>query len=612
MLVLDLLRSNCGILETDTSDIAAERVRAGLCEVGMDPDEDGLVLFHLLGIKDLTASPVLSTPEAIKNKAFETLRQLAVKGSQQRPLILVLEDLHWVDRISEEFLGLLAENVRDVRVLLLGTYRPGYRPPWIDKSYAGQTPLQPLSRDHSMQMVRSVLRAEHLIDLVTQEIVAKADGNPLFLEQLALHAGEARDLRSDLMVPDTIHDVVMARIDRLPEETKRLLQIAAVIGREFPLCLLNAVWKISGSVEDQLHELCRLEFLYERAETDGTIFVFRHALTQETAYGSLLERHRRAYHGAVGHALEQLYQDRREEVAELLALHFGRSGEVEKSVDYAILAAEKSQRRWANSEALGYFEDALSRLDAMPDTKPNRLRRIDAVVKQAEVKFALGRQAEHIAALEDIRGIVEETDDPRRRATWHSWIGFLHSLTGSPAALAIEHCREAASIASAAGCEDLEGLIYSCAVQAYVVAGELRAAIEAGDRAAAVLEAQKNLWWASRTLWNTAQAAIYLGDWEAGLAYCRRVLAHAATLGDARLKVVGLYRIGAAHIHQGDIERGLRCCDEALALNPLPFDVAMAKVFRGYGQIRAGRSMPACRTDEAIACSTSLACTTCE
>ena len=99
----------------------------------------------------------------------------------------------------------------------------------------GQTPLQPLSRDDSLQMVRSVLRADRLVELVSQEIVAKADGNPLFLEQLALHAGEARDLRSDLMVPDTIHDVVMARIDRLPDETKQLLQTAAVIGREFSL-----------------------------------------------------------------------------------------------------------------------------------------------------------------------------------------------------------------------------------------------------------------------------------------------------------------------------------------------------------------------------------------
>ena len=159
----------------------------------------------------------------------------------------MLEDLHWIDKVSEEFLGFLAENVRDARILLLATYRPGYRPPWIDKSYAGQTPLQPLSRDDSIHIVRSVLSAERLIDLVTEEIVAKADGNPFFLEQLALHAGEARDLRSDLMVPNTIHDVVMARIDRLPDETKQLLQTAAVIGREFSLRLLKAVWKGAGA-----------------------------------------------------------------------------------------------------------------------------------------------------------------------------------------------------------------------------------------------------------------------------------------------------------------------------------------------------------------------------
>jgi class 3 adenylate cyclase/tetratricopeptide (TPR) repeat protein len=589
LLVLDLLRSNCGILETDEPDTVAEKVRAGLREVGMDPDQDGPVLFHLLEIKDVAGSPTLSNPEAVKDKAFETFRQLAVKGSQQRPLILVIEDLHWVDKISEEFLGFLAENVRDVRALLLGTYRPGYRPPWIDKSYAGQTPLQPLSRDHSIQMVRSVLRAEHLIDLVTQEIVAKADGNPLFLEQLALHAGEARDLRSDLMVPNTIHDVVMARIDRLPNETKRLLQTAAVIGREFSLRLLTAVWQGAGSVEDQLRELSRLEFLYERAETEGVIYVFRHALTQETAYGSLLERHRRTYHGAVGHALEELYEGRADEVVELLALHFGRSDEAERAVDYAILAAEKAQRRWANNEALTYFDDALRRLETMPETESNRLRRIDAVLKQVEVKFALGRQAEHLTALENIRTVVEDAGDPRRRATWHCWTGYLHGLTGSPAALAIEHCREAAAIAAAAGCDDIEGFIYSCLVQAYVFAGELRAAIEAGDRAIPILETEGNLWWASRTLFNTAQAAIYLGEWEAGLAYCRRVLAHATTLDDARLKVVGLYRLGSAYIGQGDIERGLRCCEEALTLNPLPFDIAFAKVFRGYGAIRAGR-----------------------
>jgi tetratricopeptide (TPR) repeat protein len=588
LLVLDLLRSNWGIGEADTPDAITDKVRSGLHAVGMDPDQDGAVLLHLLEIKDVDGSPALSNPERVKEKAFEILRQLSIKVSLRRPLVLMLDDLHWVDKVSEEFLGVLAENVRDARILLLATYRPGYRPPWIDKSYAGQTPLQPLSRDDSIHMVRSMVRVERLVELVTEEIVAKADGNPFFLEQLALHAGEARDLRSDLMVPNTIHDVVMARIDRLPEETKQLLQTASVIGREFSLRLLHAVWQGTGSLESQLRELSRLEFVYERAETEGTIYVFRHALTQETAYGSLLERHRRAYHGAAGQALEELYRSRTDEVAELLAFHFGRSDEAEKSVDYAILAAEKSQRRWANSQALAYFNEALHRLDLLPDSEANRLRRIDAVLKQAEVKFALGQHAEHIQALDQIRSLVDQSDDPRRRAAWHYWRGFLNSLTGGRPDIAIDDCNEAARLAAAAGLDEIKAFAESCLAQIYLFTGRLHEAIEVGERALNTFEELGNLWWACRTIWHLNPAAMALGEWDISFDYCRRALKYGEVLEDLRIKVVGTWRMGATCVYQGDCEQGVRYCDEALALGALPFDAAMAKAVRGYGKIKLG------------------------
>jgi tetratricopeptide (TPR) repeat protein len=588
-LLLDLLRSDCRIVETDTPEAIAEKVRSGLLEVGMDPEEDSLVLLHLLGISDIGGSSVLSNPEAVKRKTFEVFHRLSIKASTQRPLILVLEDLHWIDKISEEFLGFLAENAPDARILILATYRPGYRPPWIDKSYGGQTPLPPLSRDESLLMVRSVLSAERLVDLVTEEIVAKADGNPFFLEQLALHAGEAKDLRSDLMVPDSIHDVVMARIDRLPDETKQLLQTAAVIGREFSSHLLSAVWKGPGPLETRLRELTRLEFISERVATEGSTYFFRHALTQEAAYGSLLERHRRTHHGAAGSALEELYSGRTEEVAELLAFHFGRSDEAEKAVDYTILAAEKSQRRWANSEALKYFNDALRRLGPMPDTQSNRLRRIDAVLKQAEVKYALGQYAEQIQALEEIRSIVDETGDPHRRAAWHYWTGFLHGTSGGRPEVAIEHCREAAKIASASGLDEINAFAASCLAQVYFVAGRLREAIEAGERALSSFESRGNRWWAGRTLWHVSSAANALGEWDASLNYCKRGLEHGIALNDLRLKAGSWFRTGMAHIQRGDVEPGLQCCNEALALAPIPRDAAWAKAARGYGKIKAGQ-----------------------
>ncbi len=473
LLMLDLLRGNCGILETDTPEAIFERVRSGLERVGMDPDQDSPVLLHLLGVKDADTAPTLANPEAVKAKTFEIFRQVTIKLSLERPLVLVLEDLHWVDKISEEFLGFLAENVGEIRVLMLATYRPGYRPLWIDKPYAVQLPVQPLSRDDSIDVVRSVLNAERIIELATEEIVAKADGNPLFLEQLTLHAGEAKDLRSGLMVPDTIHGVVMARIDRLPEQTKQLLQIAAVIGREFSMRLLGAVWRAPGPLETHLRELNRLEFIYERLVADGSVFVFRHALTQEAVYGSLLDRQRRSHHGAAGQALEELYSGRIDEVAELLAFHFGRSDHADKAVDYAILAAVKAGRAWANSEALTYFEEAFRGLATLPDIEPNRLRRIDAVLKQAQVKYALGQYSEQIGALEEIRQILDETDDPHLRATWHYWTGFLHSVSGGRPEVAIEHCREAGKIASASGLEEIDAFAASCLAQVLMVAGSL-------------------------------------------------------------------------------------------------------------------------------------------
>jgi len=390
------------------------------------------------------------------------------------------------------------------------------------------------------------------------------------------------------MVPNTIHDVVMARIDRLPNETKQTLQTAAVIGREVPFRLLRAVCG-EGDLVSQLRELSRLEFVYERIEPEGTVYVFRHALTRETVYGSLLERHRRNYHGTVGHALEELYRSRTDEVAELLAFHFGRSNEAEKAIDCSILAATKAQRGWANSEALSYFNDALRRLDIMPDTKANQLRRIDAVLKQAEVKYALGQYAEQIKALEQIRGIVDELDDPYRQATWNYWTGFLQSVSGGRPDVAIQYCREAAKIASYSGLEEIEAFAESCLAQVYAISGRLREAVEAGERAVASFEARGNPWWAALTLWHLTGAANYLGDWEASLGYNRRGLEHGMTLDDVRLKAVSWSRMGLAYIHQGDIERGLDCCNEALALAPIPRDAAWARVVIGYGKIKGGR-----------------------
>jgi predicted ATPase len=186
------------------------------------------------------------------------------------------------------------ESLSGVPILLLSTRRPGYRPPWIEKSFATQMSLRPLSSRDSLRVVHSVVDSQKLPEPLARVIVEKAEGNPLFLEELARAVGDGTDGSPSLSMPDTIQGVLQARIDRLADAPKRLLQTASVIGRE----VLRAVWETPGSLDVHLLDLKRQEFLYERSAAREQIYVFKHALTQEVAYDSLLSPGRQALHEA--------------------------------------------------------------------------------------------------------------------------------------------------------------------------------------------------------------------------------------------------------------------------------------------------------------------------
>src|SRR5205823_3886704 len=278
--------------------------------------------------------------------------------SQRQPLILAVEDLHWIDQTSEACFASLVESLAGAPILLLCTYRPGYRPPWLEKSYATQIALRRLTPLDSLAVVHAVLQRV-LPDPLSQVILAKAEGNPFFLEELTRAVVEHGDLRSLQVVPDTIQGVLAARIDRLPEEPKRLLQTASVLGREFSPRLLGMLWDTPDVLEAYLEELKRLEFLYERTEAIEPVYVFKHVLTQEVAYDSLLISRRQALHAAAGRALESLYADRLEEVYDRLAYHYARTTESAKAIEYLTRFAEKAARGYAHVEAVTALQEAL-------------------------------------------------------------------------------------------------------------------------------------------------------------------------------------------------------------------------------------------------------------
>jgi len=382
--LIDVLRHNCGISETESPDAIIAKVHVALQEVGMDIAASAPYLLQLLGVKEGTESIAAFTPEAIRTRTFDTLKQMSLNGSQQRPLIFEIEDLHWLDKTSEDFLLSFVESLAGASIMLLTTYRPGYRPSWIDKSYATQLSLGSLTSHDALLVVHSTREHTPLPDYLVQTIVEKSQGNPFFLEELTRAVIEHGDLQTEITVPDTIQGVLSARMDRLPEEHKRLLQTASILGREFSPRLLHAIWDGTDTLDPFLSELKRLGFLYERTGADELIFIFKHVLTQEVAYESLLTTRRQALHAAAGQALETLYADRLEDVYALLAYHYARTTKAAKAVEYLTLVAEQAARKSAYVEATVHLTEGLELIRTLPAT-PERTQ------QELTLHIALGR-----------------------------------------------------------------------------------------------------------------------------------------------------------------------------------------------------------------------------
>jgi class 3 adenylate cyclase/tetratricopeptide (TPR) repeat protein len=572
-----------------------QRIGERLETLGLGGEEPVALLAHFIGIPTPDEVVTRLGGAQLKERTLALVRAVLLGASVEKPTVLVVENLHWADASSADFVHSLAGDIPGHRFLLVLSTRPGATEPTLGETIT----LERLGTVEVHAMIRKVLDTSQVSAPLVATLLERCEGNPLYVEEMlrqlretggvVVEDGEARLAAAGALLPGSIHDLIAARIDRLEDSVKHTLQVAAVVGREFSIPVLSRAVEDPATLAQHLTELTRLEFVFPKMQLPEPIYSFKHALTQEVAYGSLLERRRRLYHEHVGMILEETQAGRLDDAVELLAYHYGRSGLDEKAVDYAILAAEKAQRRWANTEALAQFEGAGKRLDSMADTLPNRLRRIDSVVKQAEVKFALGRHAEHVQALEAIRDVVESSADPPRRAAWYCWTGFLHSLTGGRPEVPLAYCGEASAIADAHGLAEIGAIADCCLTHVSVVAGQLRQALAAGERALGAFEARNNIWWTCRTLWGLSMAANASGEWERSLEYCRRGLELGRIANDLRLKVVGWWRTGSTYVQQGIPHAGLRCCDEALALSPVAFDAAMVKAIRGYALVKSGK-----------------------
>jgi predicted ATPase len=382
--VLELLRHNCGIMETDRAEDIAAKLYRSLQEVDMAPDEWAPVLLPLFGIQEETHQSAALSPEARKARTLTAVTQMCLNGSRPHPLILEIEDLHWIDASSNECLTALVERMAGAALLVLVTYRPGYRPPWIDKSYVTQVSLQPLTQSDSLRVVQAVLPAAAQAAPLVPQLLAKAEGNPFFLEELARTVAEQGAEALSPTVPDTVQAVLTARMDRLPATAKHLLQAAAVIGKEVALPLLQGVIEVSEeAIHRDLKNLQTAEFLYETYALSAPVYTFKHILTQEVAYHSLVRRARQQYHTRIAQVLEAQFPEIAEMQPELLAYHYTEADRGVEAIPYWQRAGQRAVERSANHEAVSHFTKGLELLQSLPAT-PERAR------QELALQLALG------------------------------------------------------------------------------------------------------------------------------------------------------------------------------------------------------------------------------
>jgi class 3 adenylate cyclase/predicted ATPase len=386
---IDQLGRASGFSRDDMPAVKLEKLEASLA-LAAPPDEDVALITDLLSLPPSERHPLPNlTPQRKKERILEALIRQLEGLARQQPVIMVFEDAHWIDPTSRELLDLTIEHVRSLSVLLIVTFRPEFQPPWTGQPQVTMLALNRLDRRDRTALVEQIAGGKALPDDVIGQIVDRTDGVPLFVEELTksvLESGLLREVRDRYVldgalppfaIPTTLHDSLMARLDRLAS-VRLVAQIGAAIGREFPYALLRAVSRLpEDELQTSLARLVASELVFQRGTPPDAVYMFKHALVQDAAHGSLLRSARQQLHAQIAEALEAHYPELMDAQPELFAQHYAEAGLVEKSVACWGKAGHGSAKRSAMAEAAAQFQKALDQLALLPDTPKRRRQELE-------------------------------------------------------------------------------------------------------------------------------------------------------------------------------------------------------------------------------------------
>jgi tetratricopeptide (TPR) repeat protein len=540
--VIDLLKAYFGIEVHDDARKRREKVTGKLLtlERALEPTLPAFLALLEVPVEDRQWQAL--DPQQRRQRTLDALKRLLLRESQMQPLCVMFEDLHWIDAETQAVLDSLLDSLPTARILLLVNYRPEYQHGWGAKTYYIQLRLDPLPPASADALLAALLGHDASLEPLTRLLIARTQGNPFFLEESVRTLVETRSLVGErgayglaqalptIQVPATVQAVLAARIDRLLPEDKRLLQTAAVIGTEVPLPLLQAIAEVpEEALHRSLTHLQAAEFLYETHLFPEREYTFKHALTHEVAYGSLLQERRRTLHARIVEALERLSPDRLTEQVERLTHHACRGEVWEKAVVYCRQSGAKATARAAYREAVAYFEQALEAVSRLPEQRDTRAQAIDLRLDLRNALFPLGDFGRILDLLREAESLAEALGDQGRLGRVSAFMIAAFQIRGDPDR-ALACGQRTLSIAEALGDAVLQ-------MQAGVALGRLHYRL--GDY-------RRAMHFLGRTVTALTGESLYQSPWGPGVpaAAARAVLAQCQA-------ELGMFAEGVAHGTEG-------------------------------------------------------------
>jgi len=525
--------------------------------------------------------------EEFRRRFFSVVEQFLTSLAEKQPLVLVIEDLHWADESSIDLIAHILPLIKRTRLTFVGLSRSRQRPENLWKKLGPvleecrenlvDVPLQPLSVEESRSLMTHLLGGDHLPQPVAAEILDKSEGNPFFLEEVLRSLIERGGLRLEgerwtatsltgiLQVPDTLQGVLLSRLDRLSAELKQLTQKAAVIGRIFYYRVLERITSASNSLRDQLANLETLDLVHERCRLPELEFIFRHALTQEVAYQTLLAPARKELHQQVGDALESLFRDRLDEFTGVLAYHFFSAESWQKALEYSIRSGNAAFRVCAYAEARDHYRRALQCLKYLGDDPAHLRQKVEITIGLVGASLHAGVPDQNLAMLVESEQIAQSLDDPVLVARIQLWIGRAHYI-GGRLKEAAGYYLKAVALAEQLGDPQLTTLPGAVYGRVLLMQGRFKESLQMLSQAIPLLEREKSQHETLFAYVHRGMAQTWLGHYPAGLSDVNRALEIACSSRDQNAEVMARTALTIIHVLAGEYADGIASAHEALVV----------------------------------------------